>query len=44
MATEKKLNIDENDFGHRKCLNILDKMFMSDKKDSEKTKVKKTTE
>ncbi len=44
MYGDKKLNIDENDFGHRKCLNILDKMFMSDKKDSEKTKVKKTTE
>lgn len=44
MYGDKKLNIDENDFGHRKCLNILDKMFMSDKKGSEKTKVKKPTE
>lgn len=44
MYGDKKLTIDENDFGHRKCLKLIDKILLADDKNNSKIKTKKQNE
>ncbi len=44
MYGDKLLAIDENDFGHRKCLKLIDKILLADDKNNSKIKTKKQNE
>ena len=44
MYDDKPLTIDENDFGHRKCLKLIDKILLADDKNNSKIKTKKQNE
>lgn len=44
MYGDKQLTIDETDFGHRKCLKLIDKILLADDKNKSKIKTKKPDE
>lgn len=44
MYDDKPLTIDENDFEHRKCLKLIDKILLADDKNNSKIKTKKQNE